>query len=240
MTGNNGPTRKRAKKSIWPLVIGLAVVAALAGAAVVFLGGGPEGQSSSEPAARPSGDGASDGGAEPGPPSLGDENAPVVMVEYADFQCPFCGKFARETEPKLVDKYVKAGTLRIEWRDFPYLGQESVNAALAARAAQAQGKFWEYHDILYENQKSTNSGAFSDENLAKFARAAGLDVDRFKKDLTSGKYEKAVARDFQEGQQRGITGTPTFFINETVVVGAQPIEAFERAIESAAREAEGD
>jgi len=80
-------------------------------------------------------------------------------------------------EPELKNEYIENGTLRLEWRDFPYLGQESVNAAVAARAAQEQGKFWEYHDILYQNQKGENSGAFSDENLIGFAREAGLDVE---------------------------------------------------------------
>jgi protein-disulfide isomerase len=156
------------------------------------------------------------------------------MIEYGDFRCPFCGKFAREVEPKLVDEYVESGTLRMEWRDFPYLGRESVGAALAARAAQEQGKFWEYHDLLYENQ----SGGFSDERLVELAREAGLDVEEFEADLASGRHEEAVARDFQEGQRIGITGTPTFVINGEVLAGAQPIEVFEDAIERAKREAE--
>ena len=132
-----------------------------------------------------------------------------------------------------MDKYVEDGTLRFEWRDFPYLGQESVNAALAARAAQAQGRFWEYHDLLYKNQ----SGGFSDERLLELAREAGLDLERFESDLASGRYEAAVARDFQEGQQRGISGTPTFVINGEVLAGSHPVEVFEDAIERAKREA---
>lgn len=138
----------------------------------------------------------------------------------------------------MIEKYVKNGTLRIGWRDFPYFGQESVNAALAARAAQEQGKFWEYHEILYNNQKSMNSGAFSDENLGKFAREAGLDMEKFEADINSGKYEAAVNEDFQEGQGRSVTRTPTFFINGEALVGAQPAEVFEKAIEKAAEEAE--
>jgi predicted DsbA family dithiol-disulfide isomerase len=122
----------------------------------------------------------------------------------------------------------------MEWRDFPYLGQESVNAALAARAAQEQGEFWEYHDLLYENQ----SGGFSDETLVELAREAGLDVGRFEADFTSGRYEKAVTRDFQEGQRMGITGTPTFVINGKVLAGLHPVGVFEDAIERAKREAE--
>jgi protein-disulfide isomerase len=133
-----------------------------------------------------------------------------------------------------VDKYVEDGTLRLEWRDFPYLGQESVNAALAARAAQDQGKFWEYHDLLYENQ----SGGFSDERLIELAREVGLEVEKFEEDLASGRFERAVAEDFQEGQQIGITGTPTFVINGRALAGLQPQGVYENAIEQAKEEAE--
>ncbi len=127
------------------------------------------------------------------------------------------------------------GTLKIEWRDFPYLGEESMNAALAARAAQEQGKFWEYHDLLYENQSSP--GAFSDENLVALAREVGLDVEEFEASLSSGEHRQVVTETFTEGQRSGITGTPTFVINGTTLVGAQPLEVFEEAIEEAAREA---
>ena len=133
-----------------------------------------------------------------------------------------------------MESYVEDGTLRMEWRDFPYLGQESVNAALAARAAQDQGKFWEYHDLLYKNQFA----GFSEERLIELARETGLDVERFEEDLASGRFEQAVAEDFREGQEMGITGTPTFIINGRVLAGMQPLEVFESAIEQAEEEAE--
>ena len=142
-------------------------------------------------------------------------------------------------EPKLYKEYVKEGTLRIEWRDFPYQGQESVDAALAARAAQAQGKFWPYHDLLYANQSSGNSGGYSEENLISLAEEAGLDRQRFEEDLKSARYEAVVQADFRKGQSLGISGTPAFFINDRILVGLQPLEVFERAIEDARREAEG-
>ena len=138
-------------------------------------------------------------------------------------------------EPKLFEEYVREGTLRIVWRDFPYQGQESVDAALAARAAQAQGEFWEYHDLLYENQ----SGGFSEERLIELAREAGLDVERFEEDLASGRFERAVAEDFQEGREMGIAGTPTFVINGRVLAGLQPLEVYEEAIERAKAEPGG-
>lgn len=135
----------------------------------------------------------------------------------------------------MVEKYVEDGTLRIEWRDFPYQGQESVNAALAARAAQAQGSFWEYHDLLYENQ----AAGYGDEQLLEYARAAGLDVERFREDFVNSRYAEAVNRDFQEGQQLGVSGTPAFIVNGQLIVGLQPLETFEQVIEEARQEADG-
>ncbi len=127
----------------------------------------------------------------------------------------------------------------MEWRDFPYLGQESVNAASAARAAQEQGMFWDYHDVLYENQGPANSGAFSDDNLVRFAREVGLDVERFEVSFKGGRYESVVEEVFRQAQDAGIQGTPTFFINGRVLVGSQPLEVFEQMIEEEAQKAGG-
>ena len=138
-------------------------------------------------------------------------------------------------EPKLYKRYVKDGTLRIEWRDFPYRGQESVNAAVAARAAQAQDRFWDYHDLLYDSQFS----GYSDENLIAEARRAGLDAERFERDYENTRYEPLVRADFQKGLNAGVNGTPTFFINGKMLAGLQPVGVFENAIEDARREAEG-
>jgi protein-disulfide isomerase len=110
-----------------------------------------------------------------------------------------------------------------------------VNAAVAARAAQAQGRFWEYHDLLYDSQFS----GYSDENLIALARRAGLDTQRFESDYRSGRYERLVRADFQKGLKAGVNGTPTFFINGKMLVGLQPVEVFENAIEDARREAGG-
>jgi protein-disulfide isomerase len=135
-----------------------------------------------------------------------------------------------------VEEYVEDGTLRIEWHDFPYLGRDSLTAAVAARAAQEQGRFWEYHDLLYRNQ----SGGFSVEKLIGLADEAGLDVERFESDLAEpDRYTRVVADDFREGQQRGISGTPTFVINGRVIAGLQPLEVYEDAIQEAKSEAEG-
>ena len=134
-----------------------------------------------------------------------------------------------------MQKYVDNGTLRIEWRDFPYQGQESVNAALAARASQAQGKFWEYHERLYQSQ----AAGFSDEQLISLAREANLNVEKFEADFKSGKFEDEVAQDFERGQNAGVSGTPAFDINGQMIVGLQSTETFEQVIEQAERDAQG-
>ena len=141
--------------SRWALVGALAVVVVLAaGVAFLALGGasvpGSGGFASQEEAvnsAAGNGQGSDGSGESLGPPTLGDEDAPVTMVEYSDFQCPYCGRFARETKPALLREQVEEGVLRIEWRNFPLFGEESERAALAAWAAGQQGKFWEFHDL---------------------------------------------------------------------------------------------
>lgn len=171
------------------------------------------------------------------PMALGDADAPVVMLAYSEFQCPVCGKFARDTEPALIDQYVEEGTLRIEWRDFPYLGPESGAAAEAGRAAAAQGKFWEFHDAMYADQQPPNSGKLTEGYFVGVAEQIGLDVDQFRSDLGSTSMEQDVAADFAEGQSIGVTGTPAFVINGVPVIGAQPTEVFENVIDEAVEEA---
>lgn len=170
----------------------------------------------------------------PGDPlALGRVNAPVIMVEWADFQCPFCGRFARDTQPVLVRRYVDTGKLRIEWRDFPYLGPQSMTAAEAARAAAGQGKFWQYHNALYANQHPVNSGALTESYLVGLARRLGLNTARFRADMTSPATAHAVKADLQQGTALGINGTPAFLIGPTPVFGAQPTATFEKVINAA-------
>ena len=171
------------------------------------------------------------------PLARGDVDAPVVLIAYSEFQCPFCGKFARETEPKLVEQYVEDGTLRIEWKDFPYLGPESKTAAIAGRAAAEQDRFWEFHGAMYADQLPPNSGRLTEDYVVSVAEEAGLDVEQFRQDLGRAELERAVEKDFAEGQAIGVTGTPTFVVNGIPIVGAQPLAAFEQTIEQAAAEA---
>lgn len=175
---------------------------------------------------------------EPGDPlAVGDVDAPVVMVAYSEFQCPFCGRFARETEPTLVEDYVEQGLLRIEWRDFPYLGLESRTAALAARAAAQQDGFWQFHEAMFADPQPPNSGALTPDFLADVAAGVGLDRRQILTDMASEEVAAAVERDFQEGQSIGVTGTPAFLVNGRPVMGAQPTEVFVQTIEDALAEA---
>lgn len=168
------------------------------------------------------------------PMALGDADARVVMISYSEFQCPFCGRYARETEPELIDRYVDTGVLRIEWRDFPYLGEESVVAARAGRAAAAQGEFWSFHDRLFADQPQPNSGRLTTTFLEGVAVELGLDLDRFRADMNSAETMSAIDADFDEALNVGVNGTPAFLINGEPIFGAQPTSVFADVIERAA------
>ncbi|MFJ8073367.1 DsbA family protein [Streptomyces sp. NPDC096176] len=172
------------------------------------------------------------------PLAIGRADAPVVMVEYADFQCGYCGKFARDTEPELVKKYVEDGTLRIEWRNFPIFGEPSESAARAAWAAGQQGRFWQFHAAAYA--EGAKELGFGKDRLTVLAREAGVgDLDRFARDLDSDAARRAVTKDQEEAYGLGATSTPSFLINGRPVAGAQPMQTFTEAIE-AAKESAGE
>jgi protein-disulfide isomerase len=183
--------------------------------------------------------------------NMGDPNAPVKIVEYADFQCPFCARFRDQTEELLVENYVKAGTVYFTYRSFGNFvsdkagggNSESEDAAAAAYCAGDQDKFWEYYDILYANQNGENIGDFSPRRLEAFADELGLDAEAFASCMDSNKYADDVRQDALDGIA-AITGapnydptegygTPTFFVNGVLISGAQPYETFQQAIEAA-------
>ena len=173
------------------------------------------------------------------PTALGPVDAPVVLVEYADYRCPFCGLFSRDTLPPLVEKYVKSGELRVEWRDLPVFGDQSTMAAVAGRAAGNQGKFWEFNKAAFAIAPERGHADLSRERLVQIAQEAGVsDMTRFEADLDSTELQQAVAKDAQEAASLGATGTPTFLVNDTPLVGAQPLATFEKAIEAALKKAE--
>ncbi|MEU7644134.1 DsbA family protein [Streptomyces huasconensis] len=172
------------------------------------------------------------------PLAQGRADAPVVMVEYADFKCGFCGKFARDTEPGLVKKYVDKGVLRIEWRNFPIFGADSERAARGAWAAGKQGRFWQFHEAAYA--EGSKEKGFGEGRLRELAKEAGVkDLDRFAADAGGDAAKAAVRKDQEEAYGLGATSTPSFLVNGRPISGAQPDEVFRQAIEAAAGRAGG-
>ena len=159
-------------------------------------------------------------------PSIGDENAPITIVEFSDFQCPFCNRGA-EVINQIKDKYVESGVVRIVFRDFP-LGfhPEAKPSAIAAECANDQGKFWEYHDLLFENQADLSADMY-----LTWAEDLELDMDTFKECLVDEENAAEVDADLAAGQEYGVSGTPAFFINGKLISGAQPFSVFEQEIE---------
>jgi len=143
---------------------------------------------------------------------MGNTNAEITLILYEDFQCPFCGKFFQESEGPIKESYMKNGQVKIVYRDFAFLGTESVRAAEAARCAGDQGKFWEYHDYLYTHQNGENNGAFADVNLKSFARNLGLNEGSFNACLDTSKHSRSVVEAKNEATLVGVSGTPKGFI----------------------------
>jgi protein-disulfide isomerase len=162
----------------------------------------------------------------------GDKNAPVTIVEFSDFQCGYCWQFYRLVEPELFKQYIATGQVTFVFKHLPALGQESIWAAEAAECAADQGKFWEYHDALFDHLTGEKDDTFSKDNLLKYARQLELDIDWFEPCLTNDQTLDRVQIDQYESEQAGVLGTPTFFINGQPLVGAQPLEVFQATIES--------
>jgi protein-disulfide isomerase len=162
----------------------------------------------------------------------GDPNAPVTMIEFGDFQCPFCGRHAVTVGHQIDERYIQSGKVRFGYFNFAFLGQESNWAAEAAECASDQDKYWEYHDVLYSSQSGENQGAFNKDNLKKFAGDLGLDTSAFNECLDSGKYSQLIQDESSTASSIGVRSTPTFLINGQAVVGAQPFEVFEQTIDS--------
>jgi protein-disulfide isomerase len=160
--------------------------------------------------------------------------AKITIVEFSDFQCPYCERFHQQVEIPLIKQYVDTGKANFVYKHSAFLGQESVWAAQAAECAADQGKFWEFHDLLFTRQSGENQGAFTKDNLIGFAKEmGGLDMTKFEPCLKNDETQARVQADTQEGQAAGVRGTPTFFINGQPLVGAQPLTAFQAVIDKA-------
>jgi protein-disulfide isomerase len=170
--------------------------------------------------------------------SKGDENAPVVVVEYADFQCPYCGQFATEPEQQLEAEYVETGQVRFVYRNFAFIGEESIWAAVAAECANAQGRFWDYHDKLFAEQNGENEGAFNRDRLKQFGAELGLDATEFDSCVDTQEYREKIQAESDEARQVGINSTPTLFVNGRKIEGGNDYRVLKAAIESALNQTE--
>lgn len=167
--------------------------------------------------------------------AMGDPDAPVKVVEFSDFLCPYCRQFFLQTEQPLVEDYVATGKVYFVYRTLgDWLGPESQASAEAVYCAGDQGRFWEYHDLLFANQ---GNGSFSPDRLRAFAQALDLDEEAFSACLSGAKYRDQVRQDLADGLQAGVRGTPSFLINGKLVAGAQSYAMFRQEIEAALAEA---
>ncbi|HUI89121.1 MAG TPA: thioredoxin domain-containing protein [Anaerolineales bacterium] len=165
---------------------------------------------------------------------MGDPNAPVKIIEYADFQCPFCLHYWQETEPQIIQDYVATGKVYYEYRSVGgFIGPESADAANAAYCAGDQNKFWEYHDVLFANWTGENAGDFTPDKLRQYAAAIDLNMDQFNTCLSSGAHTDQVNQDVRDAKVAGVQGTPAFLINGKLIEGAQPYSSFQQAIDAA-------
>jgi protein-disulfide isomerase len=174
-------------------------------------------------------------------PSMGDPKAQVVLIEFSDFQCPYCMDYFTNTYRKVIDSYVKTGKIRYVVRDFPNesIHPNALKAAEAANCATEQGKFWGMHDALFNNQKLLGSTGITDA-----ARSSGLNMTAFQTCLDSGKYVEKIRKDTQDTAKLGANGTPVFFIGTTeagepmkvklmnALVGSQPLPKYQAFIDS--------
>ena len=174
-------------------------------------------------------------------PIRGDPNAPITIVEFSDFQCPFCARFHTQTLPAILEEYIDAGKVNLVYRDFPLesIHPNALPAAVAAECANEQGKYWEYHDMLFETQNgwSRLSSEAVISTFSEYAGEVGLEQEQFDSCLESGKYLEEVKNDLSDGRAYDITGTPGFFIGNDEIgfvklSGAQPFDSFKQVIDA--------
>ena len=170
-------------------------------------------------------------------PILGNPNAPITMVEFGDYQCTFCSKFFHETENSIITNYIKTGKVKVLFKDYIILGQDSINAANAAHCANDPKLFWEYHSMLYNNWAGEDTGWADLAHLHEFANTLGLDMDVFSTCMSDLKWNELVNLSSKDGQKLGVSGTPTFFVidqnNDVIkIVGAQHYDVFKQIFDS--------
>ena len=175
---------------------------------------------------------------ENGSPILGNENAEITLVEFGDYQCHFCNVHFHNTEHQIFEKYVMTGKVNVIFKDYTIIGQDSLRASHAAHCASEQGKFWEYHNALFNNWSGENNGWASNDNLLRFAEQIELDIDEFIQCNIDERYTQKINSSNSDAQKLGITGTPAFYVISSnsnqvqTISGAQPYEVFEKIFNS--------
>ena len=172
-----------------------------------------------------------------GSPILGDPNAPITLVEFGDYQCHYCNVFFQSIEKDIVKNYVDTGKVKIIFKDYNIIGEDSVIASQGAHCANDQGLFWEYHDILYSNWTGENNGWASPENLAIFAQQIGLNMNKWSECMKKGSHSQIILKSNDDARTLELTGTPAFFIinsegKVSKLFGAQPFEVFKKIFDS--------
>lgn len=166
-------------------------------------------------------------------PVLGNTNAKVTMIEFADFRCPFCEQWFTNTEPQFIKDYVDTGKVKFAFRNFAFLGPASTVAADAAECANDQGKFWDFHNYLYKNQPAeTDTSMYNTDTLTQAAVNLGMTDSTFRTCLDNKTDDAKAAKDMSDGQAAGVSGTPSFFINGTPIIGACPFATIKGAVDA--------
>ena len=163
-------------------------------------------------------------------PFLGNEDALVTIIEFSDYECPFCERFYRQTLPSIKSTYIETGKVKFVYRDFP-LGfhSQAEPAAIAANCAGEQGKYFQFHDKIFDNG---GAGGKSNADYKKWAQEIGLDVPKWEKCTNDPAQKQEIQKDISDGSAAGISGTPGFIINGKLVSGAQPFSVFQQIIEA--------
>jgi protein-disulfide isomerase len=174
-----------------------------------------------------------------GSPILGSDTARVTIIEFGDYQCPQCDKWFRTVRPDIEKEYIDTGKVNLYFVDLAFFGPDSKKAAQSTYCAGDQSKYWEFHNILYSNQKGINDGWANTDNLKSFATQINLDRDLFDSCLDSGKYQNRVEKNVLEAKRNGASGTPTFIIigsdgKQQTIEGAQPFSVFKQVLDSMA------
>ncbi len=165
--------------------------------------------------------------------AMGDPEAPVTITEYSDFQCSFCRRFHEETLPQIVDNHVRTGEVYFVYMNFPFIGQESLEAANAALCAADQGQFWTYASYLFANQRGEEAGSFTEARLQAIAQEIGLEMDGFERCSSRNEKRPQVQEQYAQGLEMGVDSTPTFSVDGTMILGAQTYQEFQSAIQQA-------